>query len=331
MHQDNAMRVLLVGKSRPHDVAQRVKRALERAGHRAALVNNHRIFFALGGAATGAWLAARYAAFRPDRVILNKPIGVPPGLIRRISARTPVVMWYRDLRVPPDPAIVARAREVDTLFLTAGGQIEEFRALGAKRVLYLPDGADPESDRPTAPDAAFECDVAYLGSGDPYRAEFLSRVARRFRLRTFGRGWEPWADAVSWQRRTVTGEDFGRACSSARIVLSVEREFQAETQVASYTSNRIFRVIAAGGFYLGLGSAGARALLRDDEHCAYYDDPEHALAQIERYLADDARRERIRAGGRAFVLAHHTLDHRIRNLMTGEPFVNPLDADAERA
>lgn len=318
------MRVLVTGKSKPHDVAQRLRLALERAGHRTALVNNHRVYFALGSMATGAWIGARYAAFRPDRVILNKAIGIPPALVRHIAARTPTVMWYRDLRVPPDPAIVARAREVGTLFLTAGGQIEEFEALGAKRVLYLPDGADAELDRPGVPDAELDCDVAYLGSGDPYRAAFLTRVAQRFRLRTFGRQWGPWAAAVNWQGRSVTGADFGRVCASARIVLSVERAFQAETQVASYTSNRVFRVIAAGGFYLGLGTPGARALLRDGEHCAFYDDPEHALAQIERYIADDRERERIRAAGRAFVLAHHTLDHRVANLLSGEPFVNPL-------
>lgn len=322
------MRVLVVGKSRPHDIAQRLRLAIERAGHRTALVNNHRIYFALGSAATGVLLGARYAAFRPDRVILNKAIGIPPALVRRIAARTPTVMWYRDLRVPPDPAIVARAREVDTLFLTAGGQADEFRALGVKRVLYLPDGADPTLDRPGVATPELECDVAYLGSGDPYRAAFLAEVARRFHLRTFGTGWTQWAESVNWQGRSVTGDDFGHACASARIVLSVERAFQAESQVASYTSNRIFRVIAAGGFYLGLGSAGARALLRDGEHCAYYDGREHALAQIERYLGDAAERERIRATGRAFVLAHHTLDHRVRNLMTGEPFTNPLATGA---
>ena len=318
------MRVLVTGKSKPHDVAQRLRLALERAGHRTTLVDNHRVYFALGGGATGAWLAARYAAFRPERVILNKAIGIPPGLVRRISERTPTVMWYRDLRVPPDPAIVARAREVGTLFLTAGGQIPEFEALGAKRVLYLPDGADPELDRPGAPAPELDCDVAYLGSGDAYRAAFLTRVAQRFRLRTFGRGWSRWADAVNWQGRSVTGDDFGRVCASARIVLSVERAFQAESQVASYTSNRIFRVIVAGGFYLGLGTPGARALLLEGEHCAFYDDAEDALVQIERYLHDASERERIRAAGRAFVLAHHTLDHRVHNLLSGEPFTNPL-------
>jgi spore maturation protein CgeB len=67
-----------------------------------------------------------------------------------------------------------------------------------------------------------------------------------------------------------------------------------------------------------------RGLLRDGEHCAWYEDEEHASEQVERYLSDDDARERIRREGRAFVLAHHTFDHRVRNLLEGREFENPL-------
>lgn len=320
------MRVLVVGQSGRHDVEERIRLALVRAGHTATLVNQHRVYFALGGAATGAWLAARFAAFRPELVILSKPIGVPPRLLRRMSARVPTVMWYRDLRVPPDDAIVARAREVDTLFLTAGGQIADYEAGGVRRALYLPDGADPTLDRPGRVRDDFACDVAYLGSGDPYRAELLARIGRRFRVRTFGRHWEPWAEDVGWAGRAVSGNEFGDVCASARIVLGIERGFQMEARVASYTSNRMFRVVVAGGFYLGYGTTGARALLRDGMHCAFYDDEADALARIEHYLTHDDERARVRDEGRRFVLAHHTLDHRVHNLLTRSPYVNPLNA-----
>lgn len=319
------MRVLVVGKSRAHDVAPRLRLALERAGHHTALVNQHRIYFAAGGAAAGAWLYARFRAFRPHLVLLNKPIGIPPRLVRWMAARVPVVMWYRDLRVPPDPAIVARAREVETLFLTAGGQIEDFIEAGVRRALYLPDGADPALDRPGRRVPGLECDIACMASGDPYRADLLGRLARRFHVRTFGRHWEPWADQVGWQGRAVSGDDFGDACASARLVLGVERGFQRQAQVASYTSNRMFRVVVAGGFYLGYGTAGARALMRDGEHCAFYDDEDDLFTKVEYYLTHEADRQRIREAGRRFVLAHHTLDHRVHNLLTRTPFLNPLD------
>lgn len=320
------MRVLVIGKGRPHDVANRIRMAIERAGHDATLVSQHRLYFMLGTAATGAWIYARFRAFRPDLVLLNKPVGVPPRLVRWMAARVPTVMWYRDLRVPPDPAIVARAREVDTLFLTAGGQIDDFRAAGVRRPLYLPDGADPTLDRPgrVRPDMA--CDVAYIGSADPYRTGLLARIAERYRVRTYGRHWESRAAEVGWTGRSVTGDDFGDACASARIVLGIERGFQMQAQVDRYTSNRIFRVLVAGGFHLTYGTSGARALFRDGEHCAFYGDENELFDRIEHYLTHEDERERIRENGRRFVLAHHTLDHRVHNLLTQAPFVNPLDA-----
>lgn len=324
------MRVLLVGRSRERDIEQRIRHALLRAGHEATLVDERRPRYAfgpwLGNEVGGAWLRARFAAFDPEFMILGKPIGIPARVLADLCMRVPSVMWYRDLRVPPDPDIVARARHVDTLFLTAGGQASLFEAAGVRRALYLPDGVDPELDRPLEPTPEFECDVAYLGSGDPYRAAFLEKVARRFHLKTFGRRWEPWAEQVGWTGREAHHDDFGRVCASARIVLGVERGFHREALVAGYSSNRMWRVVVAGGFYLGYGAPGVRDLLRDGEHCVFYDDDQQALDLIAHYLAHDDARERIRAAGRRFVLEHHTLDARLHNLLTMSPFVNPLAA-----
>ena len=319
------LRVAVIGRSRRWDVERWIHRALVRAGHVATLVDDRRAFHLLGRRAAGAWVRARVKAFRPDRLIIAKAIGVPVDVLRDLCAAVPSVMWYRDLRVPPDPAILERAACVDTTFLTAGGQAPLFEAAGARRALFLPDGVDPDVDRPGARLPAYACDVAFIGSaGDEHRVAFLRRIARRFRVRTWGRGWESIAREVGWMGGPAYGDDIGRICASARIVLGLDRGFQAREQVWGYTSNRLWRVIAAGGFYLGPSAPGLREFVRDGEHCALYDNEEHALALIERYIEDDAERDRIRAAGRAFVLAHHTMDHRIHNLLTGLPFRNPL-------
>jgi spore maturation protein CgeB len=93
----------------------------------------------------------------------------------------------------------------------------------------------------------------------------------------------------------------------------------------------MWRVVGCGGFFLGHATPGMRELLADGQHCAWYDDEERALAQIDRYLADDEARLRIRRAGRAFVAAHHTFDQRVDNLLAGARFVNPLRAVASGA
>ena len=86
-------------------------------------------------------------------------------------------------------------------------------------------------------------------------------------------------------------------------------------------------VMLAGGLYLGPYAPAMARMLVDGEHCAWYPDGDaQACAEVaHRYLADDRLRERVRTHGERFVREYHTYDQRINNLLTGEPWVNPLD------
>jgi spore maturation protein CgeB len=258
-------------------------------------------------------------------LIVGKGRCLEPDVLEEACAGRRSLMWYHDLRRPPLDDVVERARRVELLFLNSAGQVPEYEALGARRALFLPLAFDARMEGPAEPAPELATDVAFVGTGyDAYRAELLVRLARRFRLRVWGPGWEPWADRLDWAGRHARGPDLARICASARIVLGIDPSFQVESPIRGYASNRMWRVPGCGGFYLGHATPGMREIMLDDEHCAWYDDEEHAVAQIDRYLADDAARRRIRDQGRAFVAAHHTFDRRIENLLAGAPFVNPL-------
>lgn len=319
------MRVLVIGRSKPGHAERAMWSALRRAGHTAALVDDVRMRQRLGRRLADAWLRARVSAFRPERVILGKALGFSVGALAEVARRAPLVMYYQDVRIPPDPAIVERARLAEVVFLVAGGQAAEYEAAGIRRALFLPAAAATDWDRAEPPDPTFTSDVAFIGTGyDEYRAAFLTRLARRFDIRVWGPGWERWAKELNWTGRTVHGRDFARVCASAKVLLGINPSFHRAEPVWGCASNRMWKTLACGGFYLGHATPGMRELLRDGEHCAWYDDEDGAAAAIERYLADDAARERIRREGRAFVLAHHTFDSRVSNLLTGRPFENPL-------
>jgi spore maturation protein CgeB len=290
-------------------------------------VDDKKVSRTIGSRGADFWLRARVRAFRPDHMIVGKSLGVSPEALHAVCDVVTTTMWYRDLTIPPDPRIIERARHVDTTFLTVGGQTEDFEAAGVRHALFLPDGVDPEIDRPMPADPEFECDVAFLGSGgDEYRTSFLARIAKSFRLRTWGRDWdERSGKAVNWTGRPAFSSDVGRVCASAAVVIGIERGVQRAAMIRNSSSNRMWRVLCAGGFYLGFAAPGLRDLARDGEHCAFYDDEDHAMELLGKYIEDRAARARIRAGGRQFVLAHHTIDHRIKNLLTGQPFRNPLD------
>jgi len=167
--------------------------------------------------------------------------------------------------------------------------------------------------------------IAFIGTGyDPDRAALLVQVASRYDLKVWGPGWERWREKLSWSGRSVEGRDFAAVCSSSQITLGINPS-RAQGGV-SYTSDRTWMVMLAGGFYLAQRTPGVAAMLNENEHCGFYDDPTSCVEQCGRYLGAPAEREEIRIRGERFVRAHHTYDQRVPNILEDRPFTNPLAA-----
>lgn len=323
--------MLIIGRSKSGSAESAVYRALERAGHTATIVDDRRVAQRIGTFSAGAWLRARVAAFRPDRIYVGKGLSVDSTVLREVCKRERCgsVMWYHDLRIPPSDRMIERARCVDSFFLTAGGQRDEWKAAGVSGARFLPGAADPYEDHPVAAHDDFVSDVAFIGSGpDPHRADVLTELSRHFNVRVWGTGWEAFPPGVDWSGDEALGGDFARVCASAKIVIGIERSFHMAAPVRCYASNRVWRVLSCGGFYLGQATPGKGELLVNGRHCLWYNNMDHACSIIERYLDNPAARDRIRSTGRAFVLEHHTFDKRLENLFMGAPFQNPLTRTA---
>lgn len=327
------MRVLIIGR-RKHLISAEagLYRAMKRMGHQVWLIDDRKLRQRIGRGAGSQWIAMRARMIRPDRVLVFKPHDIEVDVMDDIARRFPTVMWYRDLTVPPDPALVRRARHLDTVFLTAGGQAPEWEAQGVRRALWLPDGADRDLDRPAAFDPAYACDVAFIGRGvspgqDHSRAEFLVRLAQHFHVRVWGQEWEKFARELKWNGETVYGPQFAKVCASAKIVIDIKPRMW-EAGMGVYSSNRLVRQLACGGFSLSRGTPENKEMFREGEHCAWYDSEDEATEKIANYLEHDAERRAIAAAGADLVGKHHMLDNRVHNLLTGERYVNPLTSAA---
>ena len=132
--------------------------------------------------------------------------------------------------------------------------------------------------------------------------------------------WERWAEQLDWDGSAAYGEDFARVCASAKIVLDIQPALWAQVNDEFYSSNRMVKIMAAGGLCLSQGGSELRKLFTDGEHCAWYGGEDEAFAQIDKYLSDDRLRRSVRANGRDLVHNHHMLDNRVHNLLTGERF-----------
>jgi hypothetical protein len=319
------LRVLIVGSASKWGMERGTQRALVRDGHTTRLFDDTRVRKLLGAGLTQKRALAVARSFKPDFVLLGTCPALHLATVEGILAGRHNAMWYHDAPSyryinRPDVAHVAAVGRLAQSFFVSGF-VDEWTQLGM-RAKFLPSAADKELG-PRAPNKRFASDVAFIGSGsDRGRAAFLIKLAKRFDLKVWGKGWEEWRKQLNWSARPVYGHDFSTVCSSAKIILGVNP--QTARTATNYASDRTWKTIHAGGFYLGQATEGVMTLLSEGDHCAWYKDLESCIERCTYYLANPATRERVRLQGQHFVAEHHTYDQRIHNILAGEEFVNPL-------
>jgi hypothetical protein len=320
------VRVLIIGSNDPWRMERGTERALRRAGHVSKLIDDRRAKRLIGWRLTQRWALSQAKRFKPDFVLLSKCHALAPDTVAQIIDGKSNAMWYHDAAwfkstYRPDIAHIVKIGKLSQTFFVSGFE-KEWAALGLP-AKFLPSCADA-AITPASPDKRLATDVVFIGTGyDPIRANFLLRVAKKYDLKVWGHGWEEWRKPLNWSGRAVEGKKFSAVCSSSKIVLGVNPSIYTAAP-GNTASDRTWMAILAGGFYLGHGTPELKKMLREGDHCAWYTDIESCLTQCAYYLENGAQRERIRREGQVFVRQHHTFDQRIRNLLSGEEFRNPL-------
>jgi glycosyl transferase family 1 len=302
------------------------ERALRRAGHTTLLVDDAAAKTLVGSKLAQRWVLSRARRFKPDFVFLSKCLALSPETVAAIIDGKQNAMWFQDAHwykstYRQDVAHVIKIGKLAQTFFVSGFA-REWAAHGL-RAKFLPSCADSKI-RPVPPKKAFAADIAFIGTGDdPARANFLLKVAKKYDLKVWGRGWQQWRKQLNWSGRPAEEEEFAAVCSSSRIVLGVSAS-RYTAAAGNTTSEPTWQIILAGGFFLGDGTPELKLMLREGDHCAWYNGIDSCLAQCAYYLENSAQRERIRREGQVFVREHHTFDQRIHNLLSGEAFHNPL-------
>ncbi len=294
-----------------------IVRAARSLGHTCRLLDVAGWRRRLGGLADA--LVTRLAeGFRPDAVIFTRHAHhLDPEHIHGLCTGRVAGVWYFDYAPTPAPELIQLARAAGRLFVTCRSQLDAYRAAGIPEVLFLPQAMDPAYDRPaTRVPSRYRCDLSFVGSGQySDRHELLRRLAAVGKLQIRGPGWEdvtglPVAGGPVW------GPRFARVVAGAAISIGAHAIAGQEQQIAC-DSNRIWKVLGCGGFYLGAWQPGSEEFARHGVHCAWYRGAEEALAMAERYLAAPDERAAIADTGREHALRHHTYAHRLPLLLEG--------------
>lgn len=317
------LRVIVFGAHGAHRTESSMVRALRSLGHAATLVDAprwHRL-----GPVGGATLRRLVRAWGPDQVILTRyAAALDDETLRAVTSGLDAALWFFDLVEQPHERILRLARAAGTMYVTCPSQIELYRAGGVPTVRFLPQAADPTIDRPVARvPRAYRCEVSFVGSGQyPYRHELLERLGKSCDLQVRGPGWDGMAGRVPVAGGPVRGRRFAQAVGGAAVSLGAFAT-AAQRHQRACASNRMWKVMGCGGFYLGARAAGLEHFARHGEHCAWYDSTDEALDLVRHYLADPAARAAIARAGRQHTLAEHTYTDRVGRILDGRGYPIP--------
>lgn len=310
-------RVLILGKRGRTRTEASLARGARALGHQARLLDvpgwRRRL-----GPLSGIALRRMADIFAPDTVLLTRyAADLDDRTLLALTRGRRSLFWFFDLVEAPHPRIVRLGRVADLMAVTCPGQIQAYRAAGVDIVGFLPQAADPVVDRPAdRAERRYQCEVSFVGSGGyPYRHALLRRIAATYALQIRGPGWAG-VPGLMPADGPVRGASFRQVVRGADVSFGANAiESQAREPLCA--SNRMWKIMAAGGFYLGPRVPGIEQLARDDEHCAWYGSDDDALDQISHYLGRPDDRARIARAGRTHTLTDHTYARRLELLLEG--------------
>lgn len=261
---------------------------------------------------------------KPDLIHLGKGEVIYGSTIKEIKTQidTCVIHYYGDFRWEPQPWVVEIGKCADcTLFWHREiALIEEYKELGIKSVGFAWPGTDPEKFYPRKKGKIYDIvfmgnnyDEKYWGRDNP-RRQLIDAIGKKgFDLHIYGNGWEYFSGVPNVHIHPfVEEEEFAKICSAAEITLGVN----ATNNVRMYTSwRRTFNSMASGAFHLTHYVPGLEEVFENKKHLVWFNSVPEAIELIEYYLAHDKERERITEAGRQEVLAHHTWDIRIAEII----------------
>ena len=267
-------RIVVFGKRGHHRTEASILRAARDLGHRSIFVDVAR-WRALGplGIRLLRW---RLDAFAPDALILTRYAAeLGAGQLGRICRGRWAAAWYFDL--PLTPSVLLLGRATGRVFTTYHDTVPLYRAEGIDEAYWLPQGMDPLIDRPAMDyPPQYMCDVSFIGSGQfPHRWPILQAVARACDLQVRGPGWGEAPSDFPVRGGEIRGEAFAQATTAACISLGAN--FSPEQGASRYSaSNRMWKVLGCGGFYLGEHVEGIEKLAQGGVHCDWYRDAKDA-------------------------------------------------------
>ncbi|MDQ1257428.1 MAG: hypothetical protein QG656_2032 [Candidatus Hydrogenedentes bacterium] len=205
----------------------------------------------------------------------------------------PKAGYLIDTHIAPELRL-EMARHFDYTFLAQKGQLQLFRDAGIRNVSWIPLACSPElhdvGPQERIHDVSFICNTE--GDHIDRRKRIVESLTKRYPNSRTGRFWPQEMALIYAQSKIVVN-----ACINRDVNM------------------RVFEALASGALLITDEAVGLEDLFEDGKHLVVYRNDAELFGLIDRYLADDAARERIAEAGRALVYERHTYEHRLAEML----------------
>lgn len=296
----------------------------ETAGARLARSVQHRLASGPAVSALNRELVSAADSACVDWIWIDKGIWVTPQTLERLAAPgrrlihyagDPLIMFHRTRH------FISSIPKYDVLLTTKEYEVALYQRYGARRVISVMHGYDPELFRPRRLSAEessfFASDVCFVGHCEPhYRRRIAAAAATGAEIAVWGR-WQRAAATRPWLGRLVRGpgvwgEEYVAALNSAKIGLGLLTRLAPDS-----STTRTFEIPACGTFLLAERSTEHSQLFVEGREAEFFDSDDEMREKIAWYLQHDVERERIAAAGyRKCVQAGYSYLDRLRGVIS---------------
>jgi spore maturation protein CgeB len=317
------MRILYVAQLTPNDSAEYRRWALLREGHTVEAINSldyrqkHPLLRKLEfRASTGPEVSrlnrdslAAADRFQPDVVWGDKVLWMRPATLEALRTRGIATVSYMidnfyGPRRDPGWRLYAKTIPFYDLHCTQrDANVISYRQAGARDVIKIQTAFEPTIHFPAEPpytDAQRDRGVSFIGTSYDDRAATLMRLHREGLPVTISGGPQHWKPPsltpelfqALYKEGELYGERYREAIWRSRINLSFLTHSNQDEFV-----HKSFEIAACGGFLLAERTPGHMQRFVEGQEAVFFTGYDELRAQIQRYLPDEAARNRIALAG----------------------------------
>ncbi|MBA3473387.1 MAG: glycosyltransferase [Rubrobacter sp.] len=210
----------------------------------------------------------------------------------------------------PEPLTARECDRYDLVFVASERWAARLGSRTSTPVVVLEPATDPEVLFPDL-DPIHQCELVFVGDSHEVGRKLLGDLLPTdCDLAVWGGGWEGLIDDKYIVGRWLPNDQLRKAYSSASIVLVADQDYAREYD---FVPDQLYDALACGALVISDGSPELNE--RFGDAVVTYDSPGELRRRIEYCLGCPEEREEKGRRGRELVLARHTFEHRVEELL----------------